>query len=336
MRCTSSSPGLAAAVAGVAAQAAECGAQELANTVWAMATVQLRDQSVLEVVQHAALQLEGPREAAGGATPRSGVAATAGEAARMGGEAARADPRAGAGGGGTAADGAISLALSALAWGLASNGVEEPRIIQALAGKLLHGEVSSQQAAVAAWAVAAVGGDPGVAARLGARALEGGLAELAPQSVWQLHQVALAAEIAGVPFVSGEAGEQLEALAVEATAETQSSMQAQMLAALRVSYPATREEVSVRGLLLDAALPDLRLGVEMDGPFHFVNDTEYNLASRFKQRLVEGLGWTVVRIAHFDWTRLPRDQHASYARERVEGALRASPRRPPPPPPPPR
>jgi very-short-patch-repair endonuclease len=53
---------------------------------------------------------------------------------------------------------------------------------------------------------------------------------------------------------------------------------------------------------IDIALPELQVAVECDGPFHFDKNTRRVLGGGLARlRVLEGLGWHVISLPHWEW-----------------------------------
>ena len=80
------------------------------------------------------------------------------------------------------------------------------------------------------------------------------------------------------------------------------------LASLQVQHT---NEHSVCGLVVDIALLAEQTVLEVDGPCHFCRDSRRELGpTRSKQRLLQRLGWRVLRVPYFEWDALrgPEEQ----------------------------
>ena len=90
-----------------------------------------------------------------------------------------------------------------------------------------------------------------------------------------------------------------------------SKLQHDVSAALsRLGWTHDFEYITEEGLSLDMAQPASKHGVEVDGPSHYVRDSSQsgalveNGATRFKTRLLEGFGWTIIRVPFYEWDNL--------------------------------
>lgn len=53
---------------------------------------------------------------------------------------------------------------------------------------------------------------------------------------------------------------------------------------------------------LDIAFPEIKVDIEVDGPFHFYPRTREPVAKDlFKDRIMTGLGWNVVHLNYWEW-----------------------------------
>ncbi|MEM7492485.1 MAG: RAP domain-containing protein [Pseudomonadota bacterium] len=89
--------------------------------------------------------------------------------------------------------------------------------------------------------------------------------------------------------------------------DTPSRLQRGVAAALdRIGWAHVFEHVTAEGLSLDMAQPHERRAVEVDGPSHYLKDTQgrcvtENGPTRFKSRLLRRLGWDVAHVPFFEW-----------------------------------
>ena len=77
-------------------------------------------------------------------------------------------------------------------------------------------------------------------------------------------------------------------------------------------------EYAIDCLVVDIALPAERVAVEVQGPTHyFVNDKRREVGhTRFKHRLLRGLGWRVVSVPYLEWNGLrSKLAHAQYLKQ---------------------
>jgi very-short-patch-repair endonuclease len=51
---------------------------------------------------------------------------------------------------------------------------------------------------------------------------------------------------------------------------------------------------------MDIAFPSCKLNIEIDGPHHY-REESLTRASKFRDYILQSLGWTVIRIPHFEW-----------------------------------
>ncbi|MEL6341468.1 MAG: RAP domain-containing protein, partial [Myxococcota bacterium] len=100
----------------------------------------------------------------------------------------------------------------------------------------------------------------------------------------------------------------------------------EMLAQLGWSH--TFEHETVEGFSLDLADPDAKRAIEVDGPFHYLQDAttgEYvvNGATRFKSRLLRRLGWDVMHVPFFEWDALQGGEaQDTYLRSKLASSFR--------------
>ena len=63
----------------------------------------------------------------------------------------------------------------------------------------------------------------------------------------------------------------------------------------------TYEDIST-GLLLDVAILELQIAIEIDGPYHFARNTFRPLgATALKRRHLAAMGWAVFSVTTDDW-----------------------------------
>jgi hypothetical protein len=60
------------------------------------------------------------------------------------------------------------------------------------------------------------------------------------------------------------------------------------------------------GYSIDLALPSVRLGVEVDGPSHFIRQHRdaFNGSTLLKRRLLQLAGWRIISVPYFEWNEL--------------------------------
>ncbi len=68
-------------------------------------------------------------------------------------------------------------------------------------------------------------------------------------------------------------------------------------------------EHAINDLVVDIAIPERKLAIEVDGPTHFAFKSREPLGHTvFKRRLLHSMGWTVVSIPYWDWNNLDTDE----------------------------
>ena len=77
-------------------------------------------------------------------------------------------------------------------------------------------------------------------------------------------------------------------------------------------------------LSIDMANVEQKLAIEFDGPSHFLSDGTLNGRSKAKTRLLQQLGWRVVRIPVDEWivkSSGPKPELNRYIRTKLDQAL---------------
>jgi len=77
----------------------------------------------------------------------------------------------------------------------------------------------------------------------------------------------------------------------------------------RLGWSHDFEHVTEEGFSLDMAQPETKHGIEVDGPSHYLRDTENgsfveNGATQLKTRLLGQFGWTITHVPFFEWDHL--------------------------------
>ena len=100
---------------------------------------------------------------------------------------------------------------------------------------------------------------------------------------------------------------------------TPSRQQTEVSKALtRLGWNHKHEFRTTEGLSLDMAQPSTKTAVEFDGPTHYLKSGRPNGATTFKTRLLETLGWRVIRIPYFEWDELrTRNDKKAYLRQNL-------------------
>jgi hypothetical protein len=96
----------------------------------------------------------------------------------------------------------------------------------------------------------------------------------------------------------------------------------------RIGWPHEFEHVIAEGISLDMAQPASKVAVEFDGPKHYlvgasddVSTRAFDGTTKSKERLLRRLGWTVVRVPYFAWSRLRSSaDREAYLRNRMISA----------------
>jgi very-short-patch-repair endonuclease len=76
-------------------------------------------------------------------------------------------------------------------------------------------------------------------------------------------------------------------------------------------------------LWVDVALPQLRIALEADGPYHFLRNAELQTGdTRARDRLLRGWGWHVIVVPHVVWDAMFADGAAPSHEQLVAGLRR--------------
>jgi len=68
------------------------------------------------------------------------------------------------------------------------------------------------------------------------------------------------------------------------------------------------EEALIHCMVVDIYLPQYRAVIEVNGPFHFLENGEFNPRSKYKRKLLERLKYKVIDINHYVWDKLHNPQ----------------------------
>ena len=220
--------------------------------------------------------------------------------------------------------------LANTAWAYATAGHASPALFGAIASASAArvGEFKPQELANTAWAYAA--SDVRTAVLFASPHFADRCAELVNEipadHLRQLHQWQLWLELErageGWPMLRADVRERCRAAFV-AEAPRPSLMQRQVAVALAELGPCVTEEVrTAEGYSIDVvvATPDGRkVGVEVDGPSHFVGASHTPTgATLLKRRQLRAAGWTLLSVPYFEWAELnvPGDAEAQRLRRR--------------------
>jgi hypothetical protein len=219
--------------------------------------------------------------------------------------------------------------LANTAWAFATAGIDAPLLFEAVASEAPKKMASfnAQDLANTAWAFATAGFEaPGLF-----EAMEAGvrhrLREFSPVDFSQLHQVLLHLRLDAPQhpltlFLSEHEAEIRAAHFSGGPRPSRSQRDASEVLA-RVGWRHEFEHVTAEGVSLDMAQPASRVAVEFDGPTHYLAgaSTVLDGASKAKARLLRRLGWTLIRVPHFEWDKLPSsDRREDYLRRKLREA----------------
>jgi len=216
--------------------------------------------------------------------------------------------------------------LANTAWAYAKAGVEAPLLFEAIAlraqGKV--GDFTPSELASTVWAFSAAGAEaPELLAEVALR-IEGKVDEFSADSLSQLLLVSIHLRLEAPRHPLALLLARHEPMLVEAHLRrepppTRAPRDVSKALVRRHSWEHEFQHVTGEGLVVDMADASLKVGVEFDGPGHYTfgSDPETRSldgASRFKERLLHGLGWTLVRVPYYKWGAFLLKQDA--ARER--------------------
>ncbi|EOD29839.1 hypothetical protein EMIHUDRAFT_233394 [Emiliania huxleyi CCMP1516] len=153
-------------------------------------------------------------------------------------------------------------------------------------------------------------------------------------SIWseeersQLHQwqlwLSLERGADGQQYLLSESQRKLCCDAMQGTEVTISRLQRSVAAALATLQHGFEEEYLEprTGYSLDLALPSSRVGVEVDGPSHFLlpdgrGVRKPNGPTLLKRRLLAAAGWSVISVPFYEWYGLIADERQAYLERAV-------------------
>jgi len=216
--------------------------------------------------------------------------------------------------------------LANTAWAFATAGVEAPELFEAIAAAALPrlGVFKSQDFANIGWALACSECATSEQVAVILDAVMNRFPRFDDISLSQLYQLWLYARSEHLPSSSSPRFEDRSRQAYMRLSSTPSALQRDVSGALSaMGWTHDFEHVTGEGLSLDLARPSLKQGLEVDGPSHYLRDTEtgrlaVNGATRLKTRLLEGLGWTVARVPFYEWRRLKSEpERRRYLEEKL-------------------
>jgi len=225
-----------------------------------------------------------------------------------------------------------SQALGNTAWAFATAGVTSPDLFEALAAEALErlDDLNPQNLANAAWAFACAGSvsRPRLAATrdrvLAVMDTFDGIQLSQLYQFWVYLRLERLCRGPPTPF------EDKLRRAYGTVPSRPSHLQRDVADALsQLGWTHDFEFVTDEGFSLDIARPAAKCCVEVDGPFHYLTDTDHNRlvhsgATRLKTRLLQGLGWTVARVPFYEWNLLESDDsRRRYLRAKLQQAAAA-------------
>jgi hypothetical protein len=143
----------------------------------------------------------------------------------------------------------------------------------------------------------------------------GGLHDLTTENLCQLHQWQLWLDLSnqrcGTNVLSAEMLQRCRE-AMQRAETHASQLLLNVGAMLAHAFPSPEaafadEHIEERtGYSIDLALPSVRLGIEVDGPSHFIRQDRdaLNGSTMLKQRLLRLAGWRIISVPYFEWDEL--------------------------------
>jgi len=119
----------------------------------------------------------------------------------------------------------------------------------------------------------------------------------------------------------------LEAAAAAASTRSHDSVKSSRMhthvsAALTEMGVLHHNEKKIGGMLVDIAMIDRKVVVEVDGPHHYCRSDESSMRMlgnyRLKQRHLEAQGWRVVHVPFYEWDPLEPGQQRVYLTHKLE------------------
>jgi hypothetical protein len=71
------------------------------------------------------------------------------------------------------------------------------------------------------------------------------------------------------------------------------------------------------GYSIDIAFPDKKIGIEVNGPSHYLSDNTLNGASILKYRQLYSFGWKIICIPYFEWDNLLEQDKQNYIDDKL-------------------
>jgi very-short-patch-repair endonuclease len=86
---------------------------------------------------------------------------------------------------------------------------------------------------------------------------------------------------------------------------------------LKVSH--INEHEIFPGIIVDIAIPDRKVALEVDGPSHFIpGTTNINALTRFRNQMIQKVGWKVLSLPYHEWSDFSLIQWAEYLRDKLK------------------
>ncbi|KAJ1457742.1 hypothetical protein M885DRAFT_615163 [Pelagophyceae sp. CCMP2097] len=206
----------------------------------------------------------------------------------------------------------------------ATAGVGAPVLFEAVANEALRkmATFNPQDLASIAWAYSVAGVEAPALFEAIAVRIEAKISDFSPDGLSQMHQVYMylrleAPQHALTLLLSRH---EAELRAAYSRQESTPSRSQKLVSAVLfdIDWEHELEHVTAEGIRVGMAQPAAKVAVEFDGPTHYLAGSSRGVstavlsgASKFKERLLRGLGWQLVRVPYFEWDAL----HSSALRE---------------------
>ena len=152
-------------------------------------------------------------------------------------------------------------------------------------------------------------------------------------AVFQIHQVELCIKVEASDISLSRLSSRLSCkieFEVSKLSNTVSSSQKEIYKLLRemnfdVDMEVSPFEKDLAGSFfsIDIVIRSLLLAIEFDGPSHFLSNRDYNGASKSKTRLLQKIGFAVIRIPYFEWDVLSSEQKKPYLEKALQYSKRS-------------